>query len=79
MSRIYGRPHSLGRTGSLSLVEFTVEAADQVPGRTDAGTSNQSGWLTVQGHTAGTQVSRPFLHYPTNGYGMGTLAVTSLF
>lgn len=63
----------------LSLLEFTVEAADQVLVGTDAGTPNPSGWLMVQGHAAGTQFLRPFLCYPMNGCDVGTLAVTSLF
>lgn len=54
MSYIGGRPHSLGRTGSPSLLDSTTEVGDQVLFGTDVGTSNQSRWLMILGHTAGT-------------------------
>lgn len=54
MSYICGSPHSLGRTVSLSLLDFTAEAGDQVPFGTEERTSNQSRWLMVQGHATGT-------------------------
>lgn len=78
MSCLCGRPHSLGRTGSLSLLDFTIEASDQVPFAIDVGTSNQSRRLMVQGHAAGAQVSSPCLNCPMNVCDVVTLAVTYL-
>lgn len=47
-------PVSVGGTGSLSLLDFTAKAGDQVSFGADVGNSDQSRRLMAQGHRAGT-------------------------
>lgn len=48
-------PVFVGGTGSLSLLDFTAKAGDQVSFGADVGNSDQSRRLMAQGHRAGTR------------------------